>query len=76
MYTLSPNENLGMQIEQVRLAQIRQEIEAGRLATDVQEKHSGVTSLIHAILTHMSSLKFSLSAKLPHQISERQITRL
>ena len=44
MYTVSPNENLGMQVEQVRLAEIRQEIEARRVAGEVRDTRSNLAN--------------------------------
>ncbi len=67
MYTLSPNEKLGMQVEQVRLAEIRQEIAARRLAADVQERRFGLGTLRRAISTFVTSRNKDLSTKLPEQ---------
>ena len=70
MYTLSTNEKLGMQVEQVRLAQIRQEIEARRLAADVQERGT----LIQSLSSFVTVCKNHLSAKLPEQSTTNHTT--
>lgn len=75
MYTLSPNEKLGMQVEQIRLAEIRQEIEARRLAADVQEPGFGVGTLMRALSTFVAARKAGLFAKLPEPLPIRQITK-
>ena len=71
MYTLSPNEKLGMQVEQVRLAEIRQEIEARRLAADVQGRRFGISTLIHGLSTFAAVQKIRSIAKVLKQLPIR-----
>jgi len=75
MYTLSPNEKLGMQFEQVRLAEIRQQIEARRLASEVQREHFGLGKLIHALSTFATVGKTHFIAKVSTQLPIRQIAK-
>lgn len=49
MYTIFTNEKLGMQVEQVRLAEIRQQIEAQRLGDAVDGNRFGIKSLIGSV---------------------------
>ncbi len=69
MNTIFTNEKLGMQVEQVRLAEIRQEIEARRLAADVQEQRFGIGTLLRAFSTFAASRNKALSSKLLEQNS-------
>lgn len=75
MYTLSPNEKLGMQVEQLRLAEIRQEIEARRLASEIQGRRFGVSRLIHALTSFVALYKIWLIAKVLKQLSIRPIAK-
>ena len=74
MYTLFSNERLGMPVEQVRLAEIRQQIEARRLASEVQGRRFGVRTLIHALSTFVAARK-RLIAQVSKQIPIRQIAK-
>lgn len=69
MYPISTNEKLGMLVEQVRLAEIRQQIEAQRLGDAVQENSFGIKSLMHTILRFIRTRK----ADSPTDVSKRAI---
>jgi hypothetical protein len=59
MYTIFSNEKLGMPVEQQRLEEMRRDIEAGRLASDVQGRRF---TLIHALSTFVVARKLHLAA--------------
>ena len=60
MYTLFANEKLGMPVENVRLEAIRQEIEARRLAGEVQSRQFGIKSLIRRVSSVLAARKGDL----------------
>ena len=57
MYTLVTNEKLGMPVEEVRLAAIRQEIEARRLAGQVQGRRFGIRFVIRRVSSLLTALR-------------------
>lgn len=75
MYTIFTNEKLGMQVEQARLAEIRQEIDARRLAGEVQGRRFGVGTLIHALSTFLAVHKIRFIAKVSKQLPTRPIAK-
>ena len=75
MYTLFTNEKLGMPVEQLRLAEIRQEIAARRLAADVQGRRFGVGTLVRALSTFVAVYKTRFIAKVSKQLPVRPIAK-
>ncbi len=76
MNSLFSNEKLGMPVEKLRLEAIRQEIEARRLASEVQGQQSGVSTLISTLSTFIASCKNHLYTKLPKRTFIRRIIKM
>lgn len=67
MYTLNTNPNLGMSVENTRLTEIRQEIDAHRLGDEVQQNRSGIKSLMQIISRVVTARKPALPAAVSTQ---------
>ena len=72
MYTIFANEKLGMPVEQVRLAAIRQQIEAQRLGDAVKGNRFGIKSLKHVVLRFIPARK----AALPTEVTKHRLSQL
>jgi hypothetical protein len=59
MYTIFSNEKLGMPVEQSRVEEMRRDIEAQRLAKDIQGRRF---TLIHTLAAFVAARKLPLAA--------------
>ena len=72
MYTILSNEKLGMTVENVRLAEIRQEIESQQLGDEVQGNRFGLKSLVQKV----SHLVAARNADLPARDTNQTVAEI